>query len=258
MVRTSVRSLPLFLSPLLPLTSSRTAEITVLKKAGVATDDTYTKVKNAVGRILRYDDDLNEAYLTEVMALLPSPDQESQLNVHKSTPQEDLDFLAPADRFLIELLKVYRLKPRLKSMIYREKFRETIVQLEEEAQKIYDASRALLEAPHFSELLKVRVLSSFLHDTMPTLDDPSQLILMLGNFLNASGHKGNAQGFKVTSINKLVDTKSSQSSSRTLLHFTAKTVSQTMPETEEFLEELVKPADAFKGAFPSFPLTTLY
>jgi len=75
---------------------------------------------------------------------------------------------------------------------------------------------------------------------------------MLGNFLNASGHKGNAQGFKVTSINKLVDTKSSQSSNRTLLHFTAKTVSQTMPDTESFLEELSKPAEAFKGEYRNF------
>lgn len=70
---------------------------------------------------------------------------------------------------------------------------------------------------------------------------------MLGNFLNATNHKGNAQGFKVNSINKLVDTKSSQSSNRTLLHFVAKTVTQTMPKTELFLEELHKPADAFKG-----------
>lgn len=72
---------------------------------------------------------------------------------------------------------------------------------------------------------------------------------MLGNFLNASNHKGNAQGFKVTSINKLVDTKSSKSSSRTLLHFTAQTITQTMPETEAFLDELAQPAEAFKGEF---------
>jgi hypothetical protein len=71
---------------------------------------------------------------------------------------------------------------------------------------------------------------------------------MLGNYLNASSHKGGAHGFKVTSINKLVDTKSAQSSNRTLLHFTAKTVTQTMPQTEEFLEELAKPAEAYKGS----------
>lgn len=74
-----------------------------------------------------------------------------------------------------------------------------------------------------------------------------QLILLLGNFLNAQNHKGNARGFKVTSINKLVDTKSSQTSSRTLLHFLAKTVTQTMPQAEEFLVELARPAEAFKG-----------
>lgn len=70
---------------------------------------------------------------------------------------------------------------------------------------------------------------------------------MLGNFMNASGHKGGAYGFKVTSINKLVDTKSATSSDRTLLHFTAKTVTRTMLETEAFLEELRKPALASKG-----------
>lgn len=168
---------------------------------------------------------------------------------------EELDFLAPADRFLIEISKIYRLKPRLKAMIYRAKFLENIEQLEEEAQRIYEASKALLDAPHFSELLKVSQafnaslfrFSTSKHSLTRARRFRLQLILMLGNFLNAAGHKGNAQGFKVTSINKLVDTKSSQSSNRTLLHFTAKTVSQTMPDTECFLDELSKPADAFKG-----------
>jgi hypothetical protein len=84
------------------------------------------------------------------------PIQEAQLNVYKSSPPEELDFLAPADRFLIELSKIYRLKPRLKAMIYRAKFLENIEQLEDEAQRVYEASKSLLDAPHFSELLKVR------------------------------------------------------------------------------------------------------
>lgn len=138
------------------------AEITVLKPAGSTTDDAFTKVKAAAGRILRYDDGLGEAFLTELVALLPNPDQESKLNMHKSTPQEDLDFLAPADRFLVSILKIEHLRPRLKAMIYREKFLENIVRLEEEAEKVYAASKALLDAPHFSELLKVRPLHSLL------------------------------------------------------------------------------------------------
>jgi len=154
------------------------SEITVLKPAGTATDDAFTKVKAAVARILRYEENFDETYLTELLALLPSPDQvrlafsslpsrrvtdieslytsqEAQLNVYKSAPPEELDFLAPADRFLIEISKIYRLKPRLKAMIYRAKFIESIEQIEEEAQKVYEASKSLLHAPHFSELLKV-------------------------------------------------------------------------------------------------------
>lgn len=87
---------------------------------------------------------------------LPNPEQESQLNMHKSTPQEELDFLEPADRFLVELLKIDRLRPRLKAMLYRERFLENMSQLEEEVSRVYEASKALLEAPHFAELLKVR------------------------------------------------------------------------------------------------------
>lgn len=168
--------------------------------------------------------------------------------MHKTTPPEELDFLEAADRFLIECLKIYRIKPRLRSMIYREHFLDRINDLEEEAQRVYDASKDLLNAPHFSELLKV-----IRGDLYPIpigeilISHLFQLILLLGNFLNASNHKGNARGFKVSSINKLVDTKSSQSSNWTLLHFTAKTVTQTMPEVEDFLRELARPADAFKG-----------
>lgn len=113
---------------------------------------------------------------------------------------------------------------------------------------MYDGAKSLLNAPHFSELLKVRVSrwSDITHSQLMRIV-LLQLILMLGNFLNATGHKGGAFGFKLTSINKLVDTKSSASSDRTLLHFLAKTVTRSIPETESFLEELSAPADAHKG-----------
>lgn len=75
-----------------------------------------------------------------------------------------------------------------------------------------------------------------------------QLILIIGNFMNATGRAGGAYGFKVTSINRLVDTKSSDSSARTLLHFLAQTVKKLVPRTESFMEELVAPADAHRGS----------
>ena len=138
----------------------RAAEILALKPAGDANDDALTKVKIAAGRILRYDNGLGEEYLGELLKVLPTPEQEAQLNLYKSTPQEELDFLAPADRLLVELLRIDRLKPRLRAMIYREKFLENIVRFEDEALRVYEAAQSLLEAPHFAELLKVRTLLS--------------------------------------------------------------------------------------------------
>lgn len=63
--------------------------------------------------------------------------------------------------------------------------------------------------------------------------------------MNGTGAKGGAYGFRVSSINKLVDTKSVNNT--TLLHFMERTVSTHFPEMEGFLEELAKPADACRG-----------
>ena len=74
----------------------------------------------------------------------------------------------------------------------------------------------------------------------------AQLILLFGNYLNATGAKGGAFGFRLASINKLIDTKSSTNGTTTLLHFLERKVSTAFPDMEGFLAELVKPADAYK------------
>ena len=69
--------------------------------------------------------------------------------------------------------------------------------------------------------------------------------------MNGTGIKGGAFGFRISSINKLVDTKSVNNT--TLLHFLEKTVSRLFPEMDDFLDELEKPAEAYRGKF-NFPL----
>ncbi|KAJ7752130.1 hypothetical protein B0H16DRAFT_816985 [Mycena metata] len=62
--------------------------------------------------------------------------------------------------------------------------------------------------------------------------------------MNGTGLKGGAFGFRVSSINKLVDTKSVNNT--TLLHFLERTIAKHFPDMEEFLEELAKPAEAYR------------
>ena len=90
--------------------------------------------------------------------------------------------------------------------------------------------------------------------------------------MNATGAKGGAYGFRVSSINRvseariifkifthnvafqLVDTKSLNNT--TLLHFLEKTISANFPHMEQFLDELEKPAEAYRGTYPGSYLST--
>ena len=50
-----------------------------------------------------------------------------------------------------------------------------------------------------------------------------EVVLAFGNYMNR-GNRGNASGFRLTSLNKIVDTKSSMSKDMTLLHYLVKTL----------------------------------
>lgn len=201
--------------------------IEIWLRKGSATEEINVRITSIMFMIIRCDSNMPEDFLGELENILPTADQEGQLNSYRQTPLTELAHLEPADRFLVESLKVYRVRDRVSGLRYRAKFEEGIVKLEETAVQIHKAAKSLLNAPRFLDLLK--------------------LILDLGNFMNAAGRKGGAFGFKVTSINKLVDSKSSKSNDRTLLHFAAKVVSQEMPEVEGFIDELETAAEASRA-----------
>jgi cytokinesis protein len=125
-----------------------------------------------------------------------------------------------------------------------------------------EAGQALQNAPKFKELMSVRVFPLFFSCFDLNFLSLPQLILLIGNYMNGTGAKGGAFGFRVSSINKascsfsldsilltiflqLVDTKSVNNT--TLLHFVERTVAREFPEMEGFLDELAAPAEAYRG-----------
>ncbi|KAJ3990055.1 hypothetical protein F5890DRAFT_875271 [Lentinula detonsa] len=143
---------------------------------------------------------------------------------------------------MVKLIQIERLGPRIEGMLYKCTFDERWSLLDDGAQKLTEAGNALLNAKSFKELLS--------------------LILLVGNYMNGTGIKGGAFGFRVSSVNKvmilvdripfilkspflqLVDTKSVNNT--TLLHFLERTIMKHFPAMEEFLEELAKPAEAYR------------
>lgn len=176
-------------------------------------------------KIQQYDQELcTQVFLSELKPVLPSPEQVGKLNIYRNSDPEELAGLHPSDRLMVKLIQIDRLGPRIEGMLYKSAFDETWSLLDDGARKLSEAGRALLEAKHFKELLS--------------------LILLIGNYMNGTGIKGGAFGFRVSSINKLVDTKSVNNT--TLLHFLERTVAKQFPEMEEFLTEMEKPAEAYR------------
>jgi len=176
-------------------------------------------------KIQQFDGDLcTQVFLSELKPVLPSPEQVGKLNVYRNADAEELAGLHSSDRLMVKLIQINRLGPRIEGMLYKCGFDETWALLDEAARKLSEANQALLEAKMFKELLS--------------------LILLIGNYMNGTGVKGGAFGFRVSSINKLVDTKSVNNT--TLLHFLERTVAKHFPEMEDFLEELAKPAEAYR------------
>ncbi|KAJ3474158.1 hypothetical protein NLI96_g12622 [Meripilus lineatus] len=165
-----------------------------------------------------------EVFLSELKPVLPNPEQVGKLNVYRNAEPEELAGLHPSDRLMVQLIKIERLGPRIEGMLYRRMFDETWALLDDSARKLSEAGKSLLDAKKFKELLS--------------------LILLIGNYMNGTGVKGGAFGFRVSSINKLVDTKSLHNT--TLLHFLERTVAKHFPEIEGFLDELSAPAEAYR------------
>ena len=52
-----------------------------------------------------------------------------------------------------------------------------------------------------------------------------EIVLAFGNYMNR-GQRGNASGFRISSINKIIDTKSSVDRKITLLHYLIETIQE--------------------------------
>lgn len=105
--------------------------------------------------------------------MLPNPEQVGKLNVYRNSGPEELAGLHPADRLMVKLIQIDRLGPRIKGMLYKSRFDESYSSLDDvsavsrefvvhknscchqDARKLTEAGKSLLEATAFKELLNV-------------------------------------------------------------------------------------------------------
>eukprot|EP00795_Rhopilema_esculentum_P003286 gene3286-1616_t len=149
-----------------------------------------------VDAILSMDSDekLSKDMLEQMLKFVPSPDEQNLLNGHG----DQLDLFARSDRFLYEMSRIPHYEQRLKALLYKKSFTDRMAELRPQIQAVVKACKEL------SRSKKLRSLF--------------QIVLVLGNYMNR-GQRGNAAGFRLTSLNKIIDTKSSVDRKITLFHY---------------------------------------
>ncbi|XP_074647674.1 formin-like protein 3, partial [Tubulanus polymorphus] len=151
-------------------------------------------------------------YAELLIKFIPAKDELRMLAQHA----KDYSNMAEAEQFMFQLAQVERLEPKLSVMAYMSVFDDLINCLAPQIESVTKASESILKCKKLQKIFEI--------------------ILAYGNYMN-SMKRGYASGFKLDTLYKLSDIKSSDRS-KTLLHFLVGTVEKKYPELLDFYEEI--------------------
>uniref|UniRef100_A0A3B4E5P2 Uncharacterized protein n=1 Tax=Pygocentrus nattereri TaxID=42514 RepID=A0A3B4E5P2_PYGNA len=166
-------------------------------------------------------EDLPKDMLEQMLKFVPEKSDVDLLEEHK----HELDRMAKADRFLYEMSRINHYQQRLQSLYFKKKFAERIAEIKPKVEALTKASKEMLQSRNLKQLLEV--------------------VLAFGNYMN-KGQRGNAFGFKVSSLNKIADTKSSIDKNITLLHYLITILEKKYPKVMQIPEDLQNVPEAAK------------
>ncbi|XP_006864660.1 PREDICTED: disheveled-associated activator of morphogenesis 1 isoform X2 [Chrysochloris asiatica] len=166
-------------------------------------------------------EDLPKDMLEQLLKFVPEKSDIDLLEEHK----HELDRMAKADRFLFEMSRINHYQQRLQSLYFKKKFAERVAEVKPKVEAIRSGSEEVFSSSALKQLLEV--------------------VLAFGNYMN-KGQRGNAYGFKISSLNKIADTKSSIDKNITLLHYLITIVEKKYPKVLNLNEELQDIPEAAK------------
>ena len=180
-----------------------------LRKIGLNTDEICRSV---------YNYDLNELPLEYVEMLPKFIPNDTELKAFKQYEKagKSFDALSSEDKFMWLFGRVERLRQRLDIMIFIGNFIENIKVLGPQLNSVISASMSIRSSRKLKKILEI--------------------ILAFGNYMN-SARRGAVFGFKLASLESLVDTKSTDKK-QNLLHYICSVVESYYPDIQNYYREL--------------------
>ncbi|XP_004082105.1 disheveled-associated activator of morphogenesis 1 [Oryzias latipes] len=158
-------------------------------------------------------EDLPTDTLEQLLKFVPEKSDIELLEEHK----HEVDRMARADRFMLDMSSFDHYQQRLQTLLFKKKFPDRLADVKPRIKALGLASQEVVQSGKLCQLLEV--------------------VLAFGNYMN-KGQRGNALGFKVSSLNKIADTKSSIDKNVSLLHYMVSVLEKKFPAVAAFSEEL--------------------
>ncbi|KAJ8952122.1 hypothetical protein NQ318_018458 [Aromia moschata] len=171
------------------------------------------KVINAINML-----DLKQLCLenVELLQRMVPTEQETKAYREYIIEKKNINLLTEEDKFLMQLTKVERISAKLSIMSYIGNFFDNLHLVTPQVHAIISGSNSVKNSRKLRSVLEI--------------------ILAFGNYLNSS-KRGPAYGFKLQSLDTLLDTKSTDKR-LCLLHYIVATIRQKFPELLNFDAEL--------------------
>ncbi|XP_042637551.1 protein diaphanous homolog 3 [Orycteropus afer afer] len=156
---------------------------------------------------------LAESMIQNLIKHLPDQEQLESLSHFKS----DYNNLSEPEQFAVVMSNVKRLRPRLSAILFKLQFEEQVNNIKPDIMAVSTACEEIKKSKSFSKLL--------------------ELVLLMGNYLNAGSRNAQTFGFNLSSLCKLKDMKSADQKT-TLLHFLAEICEEKYPDILNFIDDL--------------------
>ncbi|KAM8785913.1 protein diaphanous homolog 3 isoform 1-T1 [Rhynchonycteris naso] len=171
----------------------------------------YEEIKTM---ILEVDETLlAESMIQNLIKHLPDQEQLNSLSQFKS----DYNNLSEPEQFAVVMSNVKRLRPRLSAILFKLQFEEQMNNIKPDIMAVSAACEEIKKSRSFSKLL--------------------ELVLLMGNYMNAGSRNAQTFGFSLSSLCKLKDTKSADQKT-TLLHFLVGICEEKYPDILTFVDDL--------------------
>ncbi|KAF7203747.1 formin-like protein 1 isoform X2 [Nothobranchius furzeri] len=180
-----------------------------LRKEGVAASDICSAIETYNQEALSLD-------FLELLERFVPTEYEMRLIQNYEAAGRPLDELSEEERFMVRFSKIPQLPQRINILTFMGNFPQSIQLLQPQLNAIIAASMSIRSSSKLKKILEI--------------------ILAFGNYMNSS-KRGPAYGFRLQSLDLLLDTKSTDRR-QTLLHFMANAIEQRYPELHNFYTEL--------------------